>query len=106
MDEVGEQIGAAAEGGIEVDGRGVLLGDDRRAVELRRGELGREIPQRPRLDRLRSAAGAVEAGQIEIGDRFSLVEVGNDVAEEVINALRGTTIRGKKMTVRRERFER
>jgi ATP-dependent RNA helicase DeaD len=47
-----------------------------------------------------------EIGQIEIADRFSLVEVGSDVAQEVINALRGTTIRGKKMTVRRERFER
>jgi ATP-dependent RNA helicase DeaD len=47
-----------------------------------------------------------DIGQIEIADRFSLVEVGNDVADDVINALRGTTIRGKKMTVRRERFER
>ena len=45
-----------------------------------------------------------DIGQIEIADRFSLVEVGNDVADDVINALRGTTIRGKKMTVRRERF--
>jgi ATP-dependent RNA helicase DeaD len=47
-----------------------------------------------------------DIGAIEIADRHSLVEVGNDVAEDVINALRGTTIRGKKMTVRRERFER
>ena len=47
-----------------------------------------------------------DIGQIEIADRFSLVEVSNDVADGVIRALRGTTIKGKKMTVRRERFER
>ncbi|HEY0673938.1 MAG TPA: DEAD/DEAH box helicase [Longimicrobiales bacterium] len=47
-----------------------------------------------------------DIGQIEIGDRFSLVEVGQDVADDVINALRSTTIKGKRMTVRRERFER
>ncbi len=46
-----------------------------------------------------------DIGQIEIGDRFSLVEVGQDVAEDVITALRGTTIKGKRMTVRRERYE-
>ncbi|HET9468446.1 MAG TPA: DEAD/DEAH box helicase, partial [Vicinamibacterales bacterium] len=46
-----------------------------------------------------------DIGQIEIADRFSLVEVGNDVADGVIAALRGTTIKGKRMTVRRERFE-
>jgi ATP-dependent RNA helicase DeaD len=47
-----------------------------------------------------------EIGQIEIADRFSLVEVGDDVADDVIRALRDTTIKGKRMTVRRERFER
>jgi hypothetical protein len=35
-----------------------------------------------------------------------LVEVGDDVADDVIRALRDTTIKGKRMTVRRERFER
>ena len=47
-----------------------------------------------------------DIGAIEIADGFSLVEVGNDVADGVIAALRGTTIKGRRMTVRRERFER
>jgi len=35
---------------------------------------------------------------------FLLVEVPADAADEVIAALRGSTIKGKKTTVRRERF--
>ena len=42
-------------------------------------------------------------GAIEISDRFSIVEVAEDVAQDVIRALRDTTLRGKKVTVRRER---
>lgn len=42
-------------------------------------------------------------GAIEITDRFSLVEVPDDAADEVIRALRGTTIRGKKVLARRDR---
>jgi ATP-dependent RNA helicase DeaD len=44
-----------------------------------------------------------EIGAIEIADRFSLVEVPESAADEVIAALRGSTIKGKKTTVRRER---
>jgi ATP-dependent RNA helicase DeaD len=44
-----------------------------------------------------------EVGAIEIADRFSLVEVPQTAAAEVIAALRGTTIKGRKATVRRER---
>jgi ATP-dependent RNA helicase DeaD len=47
-----------------------------------------------------------DIGAIEISDRFSLVEVPEAAAEEVIAALRATTIKGKKPTVRRERNER
>src|SRR6185369_14169052 len=36
-------------------------------------------------------------GAIEIADRFSLVEVPESVAENIIAALRATTIRGKKV---------
>lgn len=43
-----------------------------------------------------------DIGAIEIADRFSLVEVPETAAEEVISALRRTTIKGKKVTVRRE----
>jgi ATP-dependent RNA helicase DeaD len=45
-----------------------------------------------------------EIGAIEIAGRFALVEVPDAKVEEVIRALRSTTIKGKKPTVRRERF--
>lgn len=44
-----------------------------------------------------------EIGSIEIADRFSLVEVPNALAEEVIAGLRGSTIKGRRATVRRDR---
>jgi ATP-dependent RNA helicase DeaD len=45
-----------------------------------------------------------EIGAIEIADRFSLVEVPESAADDVISALRASTIKGKKANVRRERF--
>jgi ATP-dependent RNA helicase DeaD len=42
-------------------------------------------------------------GAIEINDGFSLVEVPESLADDVIDALRATKIRGLKVTVRRER---
>jgi ATP-dependent RNA helicase DeaD len=47
-----------------------------------------------------------EIGAIEISDRFSLVEVPVDRADEVIQGLRKTKLKGRKATVRREKFER
>jgi ATP-dependent RNA helicase DeaD len=44
-----------------------------------------------------------DIGTIEIADRFSLVEVPESAANEVMAALRRSTIKGKKATVRRER---
>ena len=44
-----------------------------------------------------------ELGAIEIADGFSLVEVPESAADHVIQALRASAIRGKKVTVRRER---
>ena len=44
-----------------------------------------------------------QVGDIDIADRFSLVEVPEDLAETVIAALRATKIKGRKVTVRRER---
>jgi ATP-dependent RNA helicase DeaD len=44
-----------------------------------------------------------EVGAIEIADRFSLVEVPEEVATRVIDALRGARIKGQKVTVRRDR---
>jgi ATP-dependent RNA helicase DeaD len=44
-----------------------------------------------------------DIGTIEIADRFSLVEIPEAAADDVIKALRRTTIKGRKPTVRRER---
>jgi ATP-dependent RNA helicase DeaD len=44
-----------------------------------------------------------DIGAIEIADQFSLVEVPDDAAEGIIEALRSTTIRGKRVNARRDR---
>ncbi len=44
-----------------------------------------------------------DIGAIEIADRFSLVEVPRPAADDVIRALRTSTIKGKRVTVRLER---
>ena len=44
-------------------------------------------------------------GAIEIADRFSLVEVATEHAERIIQALRGTKLRGRRVIVRRDRGE-
>lgn len=49
---------------------------------------------------------ARDIGAIEIDDRFSLVEVPASAADEAIAAMRGSLIKGKRATVRRERYER
>ncbi|MHB1593007.1 MAG: DEAD/DEAH box helicase [Streptosporangiaceae bacterium] len=45
-----------------------------------------------------------DIGAIEIADRFSLVEVPKSAADDVIAALRQVSIRGRRTTVRRERY--
>ncbi|NYH54500.1 ATP-dependent RNA helicase DeaD [Nocardiopsis arvandica] len=49
-----------------------------------------------------SALRGRDIGAIEIADRFSLVEVPESAADEVIAALKGSTIKGKKAVVRRD----
>jgi len=49
---------------------------------------------------------AREIGAIEIEERFSLVEVSDTVAEDAIRALRATSLRGRKVTVRRDQPKR
>ncbi|MGY1736888.1 DEAD/DEAH box helicase [Geodermatophilus sp. SYSU D00684] len=44
-----------------------------------------------------------DVGAIEIAERFSLVEVPAAAAEEVITALRASTVKGRKVTVRRDK---
>jgi ATP-dependent RNA helicase DeaD len=46
-----------------------------------------------------------ELGAIEIADRFSLVEVPESRANDIMAALRATTIRGRKVSVRRDRVQ-
>ncbi|MGH3860124.1 DEAD/DEAH box helicase [Actinokineospora sp.] len=52
-----------------------------------------------------SALSGRDIGAIEIADRFSLVEVPESAAEDVIVALRRATIKGRRTTVRRERHQ-
>jgi ATP-dependent RNA helicase DeaD len=47
-----------------------------------------------------------DIGAIQITDRFSLVEVPESDADMVIAALQRSTIRGRRPTVRRERYTR
>jgi ATP-dependent RNA helicase DeaD len=44
-----------------------------------------------------------DIGSIQITERFSLVEVPDPVAEEVIRSIRTSGVRGNKVTVRRDR---
>ncbi|GAA3960450.1 DEAD/DEAH box helicase [Actinoplanes auranticolor] len=72
--------------------------------------LGRRAGLRPQ-DLVGAIAGesglsARDIGAIQITDRFSLVEVPESAAEMVIDAVSQTTIRGRKPTVRRERYSR
>lgn len=52
-----------------------------------------------------SGLNARSIGAIDIAERFSLVEVPTHAADDVITALRGTTIRGKRVMARRDREE-
>jgi ATP-dependent RNA helicase DeaD len=42
-------------------------------------------------------------GAIEITDTFSLVEVPDELADEIVAAMRKATLRGQKVTIRRDR---
>ncbi len=53
-----------------------------------------------------AGVSAREIGAIEIEDRFSLVEVSDHVAELAVQALRATSLRGQKVTVRRDQPKR
>jgi ATP-dependent RNA helicase DeaD len=70
--------------------------------------IGKRVGLRPQ-DLVGAIAGesglnARDIGAIQITDRFSLVEVPESAADMVISALQRSTIRGRKPTVRRERF--
>ena len=69
--------------------------------------LGRAAGMRPQ-DLVGAIAGesqlrGKDIGSIEITERFSLVEVLEAAADDVVKALRGAIVRGRKPTVRRDR---
>ena len=73
----------------------VYVGAGRKAG-VRPGDLVGAIANEARVD-------SSNIGAIEIADRFSLVEVPETMAEQIIDALRSTTIQGKRVPVRRDR---
>jgi ATP-dependent RNA helicase DeaD len=72
--------------------------------------LGRQAGLRPAdlVGAIANEAGisAREIGGIEIEDRFSLVEVSDHVAEQAVQALRATSLRGQRVVVRRDQPKR
>jgi len=66
--------------------------------------MGRSAGIRPKdlVGAITGEAGVAsyQIGSIQITERFSLVEVADEVADQVLRALRAGTIRGKKVTVR------
>ena len=69
--------------------------------------LGRRAGVRPQ-DLVGAIAGesrlrGKDVGAIEIADKFSLVDVPDAAADDVITALRDSSIKGRKVIVRRER---
>ena len=42
-------------------------------------------------------------GAIEIGENFSLIEVPDDIADDIVKAMKGASLRGQKVTIRRDR---
>ena len=73
----------------------VYVGAGRKAG-IRPGDLVGAIANEARID-------SRSIGAIEVADRFSLVEVPEEMADQIIDALRSTTIKGKRVTVRRDR---
>ncbi|MEQ1892634.1 MAG: helicase-related protein, partial [Planctomycetota bacterium] len=69
--------------------------------------LGKDADLRPGdlVGAITNEAGVPSAaiGSIRINERFTLVEVRPEIADDVIQALRRTTIRGRKVNVRRDR---
>ena len=70
---------------------------------------GREAGIRPQdlVGAISNEAGVTgkSIGAIQITDRYSLVEVAEGDAEKVVRALRNTKLRGKKVSVRRDRID-
>ncbi|MBA3799648.1 MAG: DEAD/DEAH box helicase [Geodermatophilaceae bacterium] len=98
--ESGGRPGSAARGGrrggASDPGMARLFVGAGRIAKIRPKDLVGAIANESRLS-------GRDIGAIEIADRFSLVEVPEDSADEVIAALRASTIKGKSVQVRRDR---
>ena len=68
-----------------------------RKLKMRPGDLVGAIANEVGID-------ASVIGAIQIADGYSTVEVPEEIAEDIITALRNTTIKGKKVLVRRDRM--
>jgi ATP-dependent RNA helicase DeaD len=49
-----------------------------------------------------AGVGGGAVGAIQIADQFSLVDVAAPIADDIIAALRGATIRGRRLSVERD----
>jgi ATP-dependent RNA helicase DeaD len=76
----------------------IYIGAGRKA-KIRPGDIVGAIANELQID-------AEAVGAIEIFDRFSLVEVPEEIAEDIIGALRATHIKGKKVPIRRDKGDR
>ena len=45
-------------------------------------------------------------GAIEIAENFSLIEVPDEIADDIVKAMKGASLRGQKVTIRRDRDSR
>jgi ATP-dependent RNA helicase DeaD len=73
----------------------IYIGAGRKA-KIRPGDIVGAIANELQLD-------ADVIGAIEIYDRFSLVEVPDEIADDIIDTLRATHIKGKRVPIRRDK---
>ena len=86
---------AAARRSVQEDMTRIFI-DLGRNAGIRPGDLVGAIANEAKID-------SKHIGAIDIADNFSLVEVANDSVDSIIAALRGTKLRGKNVTARRDK---
>ncbi len=108
VDRAGEWAGRSASGPVDRAGRGSQGRAPSRASARLYVGAGRDDGLRPQ-DLVGAITGETrldgrDIGAIEVAARFSLVEVPEGAMSEVIGALQRAKIRGRRVTVRRDRF--
>jgi ATP-dependent RNA helicase DeaD len=114
LDVAAAAVKMASEGLEEADGSDGLEG--REGLERREGPsrptrlfigAGRKAGIRPAdlVGAITGEAGVTSnsLGAIEIADNFSLIEVPEEIADDIVSAMRGASLRGQKVTIRRDR---